>query len=76
MMPKEATLKEAMDFASIRRNVIANLTESITMSTTDAFDCWDRIEIDVRIHIDHPVYEIHWDPEFDSYMHWLKEERR
>ena len=71
-MQAEPVLKEVMDFASIRRNVIANLTESTIMSTTEAFDIWDRIQIDIHLSID-STYEWKHDPELDVYFEYMTE---
>lgn len=72
-MKTEATLRhQVMDFGSIRRNVIANLTQDISMSTSEAFDMWDRIDIDIHARIDFEAYYPHWDPEYNDYWDYMK----
>lgn len=71
-MKTEASLRhQVMDFGSIRRNVIANLTQDEPMSTSEVFDTWDRIEIDVHARIDFEAYRSHWDPEYADYWDYM-----
>lgn len=54
-----------MNFDNLRREVIANLTDSHPMSTSEVFDCYDRIAIEVDVSINAHGFR---DPEYTDFI--------
>lgn len=65
-----------MRFDNLRRVLIAQLTEDKPMSTTEAFDAYDRLIIDVNAcigpaHRSSPL----WDPEYKDFIDIQRERK-
>lgn len=54
-----------MNFGNLRREIIANLTNSHPMSTSEVFDCYDRIAIEVDMSINSHGFR---DPEYTDFI--------
>lgn len=54
-----------MNFDNLRREIIADLTDSYPMSTSEVFDCYDRIAIEVETAIGAHGFR---DPEYADFM--------
>lgn len=54
-----------MNFDNLRREIIADLTDSQPMSTSEVFDCYDRIAIEVDVSINAHGFR---DPEYADFL--------